>query len=393
MPPVRRDNTTAKAAWMIYFWAVVSCFLWLLPLLSTTSVLFPGGPNFEDILVYKGRFTLFHTAKFFKSKAYSAFAYPAGCAPVYEALYKTHEPLWAYLLLAAIALAIAIAVLLWMLRRAGISFLFLWLLPFCFPFVFLIQRANIELVLWSLVALGLLAYARGWRYAAAVLIGIPAAMKLYPVFLLGLFLRKKDDLPPFLVGAATMIATMCGAIYWAGPDFMTAARGFSSGVSQFQGHYAQTVRSAEINFDHCLFSPVKYLSQQKHFSLHEWMLIYYLAAGTLAVLLFLRVRTFPFLNRVVFLTAAMVSLPPVSYTYTLVHLYLPAAFLLCALIPMKRPPASAVLALGCLLALFVPLVGASAVYPIAAGPMQSFVLLALLLLCTVSRWEPQTTRK
>lgn len=253
MPPAPRATSAGKAVWLVYVFAFATCVLWILPLLSPHSVLFPGGPNFEDIVVYKGRFTLFHTAKFFKSHAYSAFAYPAGCAPIYELFYKTSHPIAAYLFASTVITAGAVAVLWWMLRRANLTQLFLWLIPFCFPLVFLIQRANIELILWMTTALGLLAYARGWRYAAAILIGITAAMKLYPVFLLGLFLRRKEDLPPFFTGLVAAIATMCGAIYWAGPDFFTAARGFTAGVSQFQGHYAQTVRSAEINFDHCLF--------------------------------------------------------------------------------------------------------------------------------------------
>jgi hypothetical protein len=114
---------------------------------------------------------------------------------------------------------------------------------------------------------------------------------------------------------------------------------------------------------------------------------YYLIAGAFALLLFLRVRTLPFLNRLIFLAATMVSLPPVSFTYTLVHLYLPLILLLCALAASRTPPpATAVAACALLLFLMLPLASLWIIQPLPTGPVLSFVLLAILLLSGLTAW-------
>lgn len=372
---------------LVLFFSIAAAFLWLLPLATSHHVLFPAGPVFEDILVYKGRFALYHTAKFFTSRSTSAFAYPAGAAPIYEAFYKTSDATTTYLIFAAITVLVTLTVTLYFLRRRDAAKLFLPLLLFAFPLIFLIQRANIEIVLWIIVVLGLLAYRRGLGIVAAILFGIAAAIKLYPILLLGLFLKRRQDLPAFLIGIVASVLAMAAAIAYAGPTFAIAARGFFIGVDRFQDHYVDTVSKVEVGFDHSFFSPLKYWAYTGHVSPAAWRETYYLLAGTLALLLFLRVRTLPFLNRVVFLVTAMVSLPPVSFTYTLVHLYLPLLLLLGAVATFrKRPPATAIFALALLLFLMLPVMSLSVLQPLPTGPMQSCALLALLLVCAVQGW-------
>jgi hypothetical protein len=375
--------------------AAVAALLWLLPVFAGHSILFPAGPNFEDIVVYQGRFTVYHTLKFFTSRAFSGFAYPPGAAPIYEAFYATSDAIQAYLVLAGVTTLAALAAAWLYLRRNGAARLFPLLLLFCFPLVFLIQRANIEIVLWIIIVLGILAYRKGAAIPAAVLFGIAASVKLYPIFLLGLFLkpagkRNRHDLPAFAIGIATAVVALLAATAYAGPTFMLAAHGFTTGIDRFQDHYIDTVSKVEVAFDHSLFSPIKYWAYSNHASPAPWTLTYYLLAGAFALLLFLRVRTLPFLNRIVFLLAAMVSLPPVSFTYTLVHLYLPLLLLLCALAASRTPPpATAVTVCALLLFLMLPLVSLYVIQPLPTGPLQSFVLLAVLVLSALTAWpEP-----
>jgi hypothetical protein len=394
--------TITTPSWLprlIYLFAALAAILWLLPLLTTHPILFPSGPNFEDILVYKGRFTLYHSAKFFTSRAYSAFAYPAGAAPIYALFYATSDATTTYLLLAAVATLSAFTAAFLYLRHHAATKLFLPLLLFSFPLIFLIQRANIELTLWLIVALGIVAYRRNLAILAAVLFGIAAAIKLYPILLLGLFLkpkaaRSRQDLPAFTTGVLTFILATATAIATTGPTFAVAAHGFFTGVDKFQGHYVDTVSKVEIAFDHCLFSPIKYLAYTQHLSPAPWRSTYYVCAALLALALFLRVRTLPFLNRIVFLVAAMVCLPPVSFTYTLVHLYLPMLLLLGALLTTaKPPPPTAMAALALLLFLTLPLVSLRVLTPIPTGPIQSFALLALLVLSAVTPWQDASTAR
>jgi len=342
--PSQSQPSRTTPRWLtatLLLFSAASAILWLLPLTSNHSILSPAGPAFEDIIVYKGRFTLYHTAKFFTSRAFSGFAYPAGAAPIYEA----------------------------------------------FPLIFLIQRANIEIVLWLIIALGLIAYRRGLAILAAILFGIAAAVKLYPILLLGLFLKRKKDIPAFLIGLLTAAAAMYAAVAYTGPTVAIAANGFFRGVDRFQDHYVDTVSKVEVAFDHSLFSPIKYFTYTNHTSPAPWTTLYYVTAGAFALLLFLRVRTLPFLNRVVFLVAAMVSLPPVSFTYTLVHLYVPTLLLLAALATFRtRPPATAIAALMLLLFLMLPIMSLSILTPLPTGPIQSCALFILLILTVLTPW-------
>jgi hypothetical protein len=388
-------STITTPSWLprlIYLFAALAAMLWLLPLLTTHPILFPSGPNFEDIIVYKGRFTLYHSARFFTSRAYSAFAYPAGAAPIYALFYATADATTTYLLLAAVTTFAALTAAFLFLRHHTAAKFFLPLVLFSYPLIFLIQRANIELILWIIVALAIVAYRRNLTILAAILFGIAAAIKLYPILLLGLFLKPKAtrshrDLPAFAIGILTAILATAAAIAITGPTFAVAAHGFFTGVDKFQGHYVDTVSKVEIAFDHCLFSPFKYLAYTQHISPAPWRSTYYLCAATLAFILFLRVRTLPFLNRIVFLVAAMVCLPPVSFTYTLVHLYLPMLLLLAALTASTKPaPPTALAALALLLFLMLPLVSLTVLIPIPTGPIQALVLLALLILCAINPW-------
>jgi hypothetical protein len=397
MPTSSSRNPNRTITLLVLTFAALAAILWLVALTTAHPILFPAGPNFEDILVYKGRFTLYHTAKFFTSRAYSAFAYPAGATPLYAAFYSTADATQTYLLTATAAIFGALAATFAFLRRQAAARLFLPLLLLSFPIAFLIQRANLELILWIIIAIGILAYRRNLPLIAAVLFGIAAAIKLYPIFLLGLFLkparnRTGQDLPAFFLGGLTALLAVAAAIAYTGPSFNVAAQGFFTGVDRFQGHYVDTVSKVEIAFDHCLFSPFKYLATTQHLSVAPWRNTNYLGAAALALLLFLRVHTLPFLNRLIFLVAAMVSLPPVSFTYTLVHLYLPMLLLLAALIaPRNRPSTTAILALALMLFLMLPFAAISAVIALPTGPIQACALLALLILCSLRPWQDTST--
>jgi hypothetical protein len=88
---------------------------------------------------------------------------------------------------------------------------------------------------------------------------------------------------------------------------------------------------------------------------------------------------------------AMVSLPPVSFTYTLVHLYLPLLLLMGVLGACRTtPPPTALAVLALLLFLLLPLMALQALHigPPAwpTGPLQSCALLAALVLTSLTAW-------
>jgi hypothetical protein len=402
MPRIGQTQRPTADTRLLTLFALAAAILFLLPFTPILTghhfaftALFPAGRTYEDITVYRGRFTLYHTRRFFLlTRGMSAFAYPPAAAPIYELFSRTSRPAVLYLAIAAVWTAILSAITFTILAKASTirtaASIFLRLAFLSFPLIFLLQRANIELFLWILIALALLAYRKSYAIPAAILIGIAAAIKLYPIFLLGLFLHRKKDLPAFAVGLLTAILTIAAAIAYAGPTFSIAAHGFFTGVDRFQDHNAETVRSAEINFDHSLFSPIKYWFYLQHQTLRPWLTPYYLAAATIAGALYLRVRTLPFLNRTIFLITAMIALPPVSYTYTLVHLYLPTILLLAALLATTQPT-TAKPTLILLLFLLLPLVALSTFFAIPAGPIQTVAVFLLLPLAAIFPWPDPTT--
>jgi hypothetical protein len=373
---------------MVWIAAAFSAALWLLGLLATHPILFPPGVNFADILVYHGRFRLLHTAAFFTSRAYSGFAYPAGSAVIYALFYSTDSALNAYLALGGICAIVAAAALAWFLKQS--QALALWLpltIALIYPLVFCIQRANIEIVLWVLCAAAILLYRRGWAMGAAVLIGLAASAKLYPIFLLGFFLSRRRDVPAFFVGLLTFLAATAAAMAWTGPTFAIAASGFLHGVGHFQDHYVNTVSHIEIVYDHCLFAPVKNWAALHHTSTAPYIHTYYISAGVLALLLFLRVRTLPFLNRAVFLTLAMVCLPPVSFDYTLIHLAVPIVLMIGALVAgMREGRTAAWIVLALLLFVMTPIFALNVLGPLPTGLIQSITLLLAMLLTAPAAW-------
>jgi hypothetical protein len=357
-----------------------------------------------DITVYAQRFELYRTPAFFAKSSdpkVSTFAYPPAAALIYYFFYKIiPHSRYLYVGLSALVSLVTIGSL-WLLgvrflRSPFRSGLFVATsLLFSFPFLFLMQRGNIELIVWIVIAIGILAYFRGALYLAAVLFGIAASVKLYPVLLLGLFLSRRKAYGPFFAGLASCAVVTLFALWFSGPSIGYAADGFAAGVAGFQGGYVKQIRFTEIGFDHSLFSPLKLLAIQHNMSLASLTRPYYLIAGLfMAIAFFLRVRKLPSINQLVFLVTAMILFPPVSYEYTLVHLYLPLLLLLATFVGYRSesgPPVSSIVlgALVCMLILLLPvdLLGKLPVF--LAGQLQVIPLLFLLGFTVAAPWTSE----
>ena len=120
-----------------------------------------------DIIVYAQRFELYRTPAFFmrsSDPSISTFAYPPSAALVYYFFYKiVPHSRYLYVGLSALASLASVAGL-WL---SGLRFLrspfkgglfVATSLLFSFPFLFLLQRGNIELIVWGIVAIGILPY-------------------------------------------------------------------------------------------------------------------------------------------------------------------------------------------------------------------------------------------
>jgi hypothetical protein len=279
--------------------------------------------------------------------------YPYPVPTIYPFLFFERvfpHPLSAFLTFIVLTFFVAAAALSWRVRRTTSGWLpqiAIWsTFVFGFPLFFLIDRANIEAVLWLLVVLGLVAFARNRMVIAAILWSCAASMKIYPGLFFVLFIAKRKYRIFCLAVAATAIFSIC-ALAGVGPTIRQAAQESSATTTPFvQDNYI--LSRANLGFDHSVFAGAKqgvYLfiirpwqtrvppSSQKEWETH----IYRIAEHIYTIIVILgvgllywfRLRHLPLLNQFMAYVLLCVTLPYLSADYTLVHVYTAwSAFLL-----------------------------------------------------------------
>ncbi len=275
-----------------------------------------------------------------------------------------------------------------------------------FPLQFLIDRGNIEAVIWLLVLLGAVAFARNRMLVSAILWSLAASMKIFPGLLFMLFLARRK-FGTFIVAIAATAAFSLLALAGIGPTIHQAAAESSKSAGFLMNNYI--ISDDTSGFDHSLFEAIKhgiYVAEafQKHptvplvirippvnrIALRVYNIVIPLAA---LLLYWFRLRRLPLLNQFIAYIVLCVLLPYVSGDYTLVHMYTAwAAFLLFLLDDVAtgrvRIPAKAIrMILFSCAVIFVPLsyiAIAGSVNIFALGPQVKMVFLILILL-TVCR--------
>lgn len=286
--------------------------------------------RFGDFWHYFKLFSVFHTQAFFTST--ERFAYPAPCAVLTDWLFKFGPQAHiVYICLFAAILVGSASLFYKTLRsytiRPRSAVLFTTLLTLTsYPWLKLLDRSNLELFVYLFIASGVWAYLKGHRTLAATLWGCAGAMKIYPLLLLVLFLRK-NLLRQFAIGCATTLAVLLASFWFVGPTIATAALGSFHGVTGFLGSYAGTSRVRELNVDHSILGAIKEvcLLDKSHLVRHwKHQSTGYEAAVILIgpFLYFYRVRQLPLWNRLSLFLIAIALLPPVSYDYTLIYVYI-----------------------------------------------------------------------
>ncbi len=290
----------------------------------------PGWDRFGDFWHYRVLFANFHKLAFFTSPEH--FAYPAPCAILYAVLYSLgpHAQLFFDLLLWAVALfSGALLLRAWVHEglcwQPALGLLLLTGLG-SHPWHMLHDRANIELFVYILTASGMWAFLLGNHRLAASLWGAAGALKIYPLLLLTVYLRRRDW-GTLLLGALVCAAILLLSFWYVGPSIRVAFLGMVNGVHGFTRNYGGLARRNELFFDHSLLGFVKQILTIR--SSEQWspqpttQKIYDAAVMVaLPVLYFRRFRYLPALNQICILFLMMVLLPPVSYDYTLIHTYL-----------------------------------------------------------------------
>jgi hypothetical protein len=365
--------------------------------------LFPGD-SFTDFTIFRPHFAAFGTPQFWQHRSFP-FTYPPSAAVAFEAFFAIpRHHLGAFLVfIFASAVVAAIAAGRALLRR-GLEFdsalLFVGVaLITSYPFMFLFDRANIEILDWIFVSLAIAAlWCERWNWAGALL-GVAISLKLFPFVLLGLFLPRKKFVAA-LIAIVTAVALDIVSLAILGPTIRIANQQIAFGLRFFQDLYIHGVHPFEIPFDHSLFAVVKHVAvhlqmdDPAHLArFADWYM--WIAALAALILYLARIVWLPRVNQIVILLTLSILLPPVSGDYTLVHLY--AGWMVLALFAVNVEPGvirSRVLP-GCFLILavvFCPetylLIGQAHV----AGSFKALALSALVVILLVYPLEEKSPR-
>jgi hypothetical protein len=252
-----------------------------------------------------------------------------------------------------------------------------------FPVEGLVQRANVELFVWIFVALGCWMFLRGRDDAAAVLWGLAAATKLYPVLLFALFLGRKRW-RAFSVACIALVGSTLAAMAFIGPTMATVWRGSIEGIFGYQEIRGAEWSMHELAANHSFFLWFKLGAALMHISSSALMKPYLVAGAALfAAVYFGRVRRMPLTNQLLIVMIFMLTLPQVSYFYTLVQLYVPWFLLVLLAIDAERS-GTLVDGLSVTILLFVPVFAAFTIFNfrnvlLFSGLVQSLVLVAIVL--------------
>ncbi len=349
---------------------------------------------FTDFRTYLVRFNrYFHSEQFFEqfpARDLPYFSYPAPAAVVYRALYKLPRRTTGYLALGIVWSLLLTWGLFRVLVRSGLrsavaGVVAVLTLAAAFPLDFLLERGNIELVVWILVFAGLLLYLKRQENAAALLLGLAASVKIFPILFCGILLHRRRY-AALALALCTAVLSDVLALWYAGPTFSAAFHGFNATVGNYQRSYSAVARPADVGMDHSFFALAKVAGQQLGLPFQSWLHPYYLIAGALAMALFFgRSLRLPLANQLLFLAIMVVGLPPNSFDYTLVYLYAPWTVLAVAAVQSWRQRKGSVPGVTTLLLCFVPLLAPFSLFVFNGvrfgGQVQTATLLALLSLC------------
>jgi Glycosyltransferase family 87 len=273
--------------------------------------------------------------------------YPYPAPSIYIFLFFVRlfpKPLLAYLIFAVLTFFIAACYLSLRVHRitpGKLPQVAVWAtLLIGFPLAFLLNRANIEAVIWVLVLFGIVAYTRNRMLTSAILWSIAASMKIFPGLLFVLFLAKRRYGVFATAVAATVLLSVL-ALAGVGPTIRQAALDSSQNAPFLTENYILTRNLPQ--FDHSLFAAIKQaiylhahgfrtnnLPPQTRPAFQTALRLYNLFILPGAGLLYwFRLRRMPLLNQFMACLILCVLVPQVSYEYKLVYLYLVwGAFLL-----------------------------------------------------------------
>jgi len=200
-----------------------------------------------------------------------------------------------------------------------------------YPFMFLIDRGNLEGVVWFFTFIGL-AFFVGKRYMTSALFFAAAiCVKPFPALFILLFLRRRRY-REIAAAAVAVVAANLTALTVLGPTIAVAYRDVQWGFREYIDQIVTSYQNRGLGFDHSFFSCVKdvirlSLGWPRPETLHNVLKTAYLIWFPLSLLILLACGIYfwrkPVINQLFAIVLAILLIPPVSYDYVLIHIYLP----------------------------------------------------------------------
>ena len=293
--------------------------------------LMPPEDPFWDFSLYHERFGYFHSRAFF-TFAGPGYYYPAPMAVAHRVFFSFPYSTDVYLAFLSAAFVAGLFLVGRSLVGKGLALRsvvpFLAAVAACsYPFWFEFEQANVEWIVCVLVVAGVWMFLRGRGYSAAACFGVAASMKIYPFLYAGLLVsRRQYRQAAAAVGICAMSTIV--SLWLVCPDMAVSWRGMLDGLTGFKQSYI--LQFEQVGFDHSLFATFKaawLLHSPVPLSMRTLAVMLGLYVPVIAfagiILYFDRIRRLPIVNQVICLSVLSILLPPVSYDYTLLHLYAP----------------------------------------------------------------------
>ncbi|MBI5554645.1 MAG: DUF2029 domain-containing protein [Elusimicrobia bacterium] len=211
-----------------------------------------------------------------------------------------------------------------------------------YPLMFLLDRGNIEGLLFLLLALFVYFYSARKYLLAVTVLAMAISLKLYPAVLLVLLLSEKRFREAVLCLLMGFLFSLSGLLFLqlhvSGSTIPGIVGNFLASLGQFKEmYYGDRAGSYDIAFNHTLYNSFKSLNILNPFINQNLFIRIYNSA---VLILFgviswyvIKVETVQW-RKLALLVSAMIFLPNISFDYTLINLYLPLMLYLgCAADP------------------------------------------------------------
>lgn len=190
-----------------------------------------------------------------------------------------------------------------------------------YPVLFILDRGNLECLVFIFLWLFIYCYKNRRDTAAALFLSFAIAMKLYPGVFCVLFLADRRWKPLLLTAVSTLVLTIASAALLDG-GISASLAGMQNNLLIFKAQYFESVNG--LLYNSSLYVPAVLMASKFAF-MDVIPKGYPLCAIFLFILTaaYVAFREDVFWKRIALLSYMMILLPQISFDYKLIHIFLP----------------------------------------------------------------------